>query len=797
MNSKWNLLYKGFNPSEESLRESLCTLGNGYFGTRGTFPGSKADNVHYPGTYVNGVYNQLKDKIDGHEIENESLVNAPNWLVLKFKQGSEWFDLKKVHIISYQQKLDIRHGILTRSIHFRDNHGRETSMTERRIVHMKNMHLAALEIKITPKNWSGIVQIHSALDGTVSNSQIKRYRQLSTKHLRPVKTGTFNKDGIYLLTETNQSHIRIAESARTRIYSGNKEKKVKRNLVRKRGYIAQNISFRVNKKNPVKIEKIVSLYTSNDHAIYEPCYESVKALNNVERFDKLLGSHILAWKHLWEKFDVEIGNSVRNQMILRLHIFHLLQTVSINSIGLDISVPARGLHGEAYRGHIFWDELFILPFITLRMPEVTRSLLLYRYRRLEEARLNAKQQGLKGALYPWQSGSDGKETSQKIHLNPLSGRWLPDHSHLQRHVNVAIAYNVWEYYEITDDIGFLSEYGAEIILEVARCLASLTTYNKKLGRFEIRGVIGPDEYHDKYPWSDKPGLDNNAYTNIMTVWTLDTAIKTLGILPSERKRELQESMSLDNREVERWKQIIRKMRVVFHDKDIISQFEKYEKLKEFDWKAYRIKYGNIHRLDRILESENDTPNNYKASKQADVLMLFYLFSTKKLKELFKKMGYRFDARIMRKNVDYYLDRTSHGSTLSNVVHSWVLSRLDRPASWRYFIKSLESDVLDIQGGTTKEGIHLGAMAGTEDIAQRCYTGMEFRNKIIFFDPSLPKELRKVKLKIMYRGNWLDILVTHSLMKISSGSGQDKKIKMSFYNKVCKLKPGKELSLSCK
>ena len=153
---------------------------------------------------------------------------------------------------------------------------------------------------------------------------------------------------------------------------------------------------------------------------------------------------------------------------LRLHVFHLLQTVSPHSIDLDVGIPARGLHGEAYRGHVFWDEMFVLPFLNLRLPEVARSMLLYRWRRLPQARASARSAGHRGAMFPWQSGATGREESQTLHLNPRSGRWLPDNSHLQRHIGLAVAYNTWRYYEATGDVDFLTEYGAELILSVAR-----------------------------------------------------------------------------------------------------------------------------------------------------------------------------------------------------------------------------------------------------------------------------------------------------------------------------------------
>ena len=216
----------------------------------------------------------------------------------------------------------------------------------------------------------------------------------------------------------------------------------------------------------------------------------------------------------------------------------LLQTLSAHSVDLDVGIPARGLHGEAYRGHIFWDDAFVFPYLNLRMPELSRALLLYRWRRLPQAREAAREIGCRGAMFPWQSGSDGREETQTLHLNPRSGRWLPDHSHLQRHINAAIAYSTWQYYEATGDTDFLAQHGAEIIFEIAKFWSSLASYDRADDRFDLRGVMGPDEYHDGYPWRDEPGLDNNAYTNVMVVWVLIHALECVEVLPDRRRGEL-------------------------------------------------------------------------------------------------------------------------------------------------------------------------------------------------------------------------------------------------------------------
>ncbi|MFQ5539892.1 MAG: glycosyl hydrolase family 65 protein, partial [Candidatus Binatia bacterium] len=189
-------------------------------------------------------------------------------------------------------------------------------------------------------------------------------------------------------------------------------------------------------------------------------------------------------------------------------------------------------------------------------------------------------------------------------------------------------------------------------------------------------------------------------------------------------------------------------------------------LEEFDWDGYRKKYGNIERLDRILEAEGDSPNRYKLSKQADVLMLFYLFPVTELRRIFKQLGYVFDKNTFRKNVNYYIERTSHGSTLSRVAHAYVLARIDPGRFWNFFSEALRSDIADIQGGTTKEGIHLGAMAGTDDLVLGCYAGITTWGDAISFDPILPEAVQRLHFRLRYRGQWLELDLVKGLLRIS-------------------------------
>ncbi len=787
----WIVRFDGFDPKQERLRETLCTLGNGYFATRGAAEETEADAIHYPGTYLAGGYNRRKTAIAGRTVENEDFVNLPNWLSLTFRpEDGGWFHPDVYEILTWTRELDLKQGVLTRTLHVRDPQGRETRLCYRRFVSLADPHLAGISLSLTPENWAGGLHIRSGLDGRVRNAGVKRYQQLRGDHLEALFSQPAGEEGMALLVRTNQSQLTITQAARTQIFRQSLDITPARTTQTETGYVAQDMALTVAPGEIVTVEKIVALFTSRDRAVSECRLAATQALRRAERFTPLVEQHAQAWQRTWKLCDSVVVEQPRIQRIVRLHAFHLLQTVSAHTRDLDVSIPARGLHGEAYRGHIFWDELFIFPFFTFRLPELTRALLLYRYRRLPQARLAARQAGYQGAIYPWQSGSDGREESQIVHLNPSSGRWIPDHSALQRHVNIAVAYNVWQYYQTTLDTDFLSLYGAEMIVDIARFWASATTYNPELERYEIRGVMGPDEYHESYPGSETPGLNNNAYTNVMAVWTLQRALDILALLPTERSRVLRSQLELSEQALERWTDITKKMRVVFHGDGMLSQFEGFETLQEFDWDGYRKTYGDIHRLDRILEAENDSPDHYQVTKQADALMLLYLLPEDEVIRLLGQLGYALDRATLRATIDYYFQRTSHGSTLSRVVHAWVLARIDPQRSWQLFLEALESDINDIQGGTTAEGIHAGVMAGTLDLLQRCYMGMETWGDTVWFRPCLPEALSSgLAFRFQYRGNWFSVSATQHTLSVTFDSGWRPPARIGIAGQTSELRPG--------
>ncbi|MFZ2526445.1 MAG: glycosyl hydrolase family 65 protein [Rhodococcus sp. (in: high G+C Gram-positive bacteria)] len=758
----FGLDYDRFDSATEGLREALTSTGNGYFCTRGTAEWEDMGPVHYPGTYVHGIYNRETTIMGGRPVLNEDLVNVSNWLVLKLRiDGEDAIRLDNVELLGYRHTYDIRSATVLREMTFRDHSGRETTLRSRRFVSMADSHQAAIEWTITPENWSGRVEVVSALDGRVTNRVVARYRQLEGRHLDPVSPRTFSDETIALRVQTRQSDLYVAEAARTRVFRGidrDSPCEVDRSLYQMEDYIQQVLGFDVERRKPVRVEKMVSLYTSRDNAITEPLVAAGTHALRYPDFATAFADHWAAWDELWDICDVQLPGEPRAHLLLGLHVAHVLQVCSRHTARHDAGVPARGLNGEAYRGHVFWDEMYVYPFLNLRMPEVTRSLILYRYRRLAEARWAAEKAGFNGAMFPWQSGSDGTEETQEVHLNPLSGQWDPDLSRNQRHINAAIFYNVWRYHQTTDDAEFLADYGAELMVEIARFWASIAHWNPERERYEIHGVMGPDEFHERYPGTDEPGVRNNAYTNVMVAWVMGSVPSILGTLSTIRRTALLSRLAVSDDELILWENMSRRMFVPFH-LGVISQFEGYDELEELDWDHYRAGYPDIGRLDRILRAEGEDPNRYKLAKQADTVMLFFLFDYEELEPVFTRLGYPFDRDLVNRTIEYYDARTSHGSTLSHVTFASVLADLDPLGSWERFMVALESDVSDLQGGTTKEGIHMGVMSGTLDVVQRTYVGVRVCDGVLVFRPRLVDRLDGVSFSIRFRGTPLRVRIS--------------------------------------
>lgn len=788
----WFLEYFDYDSKKEKSRESLLTVGNGYLGTRGAMEETTACETNYPGTYIAGLYNRVISKVADRDIENEDFVNIPNWLFINFRiENGEWFDANKTEIISLKRSLNFANGCLSKEMIVRNSDGQETKISSLRIASMANPHLVAIQYKIQALNYSGSIEIKSENDSNVLNSGVPRYADLNQKQLKPLTEGNDDKIG-WLLVKTIQSEIEISQAVKLSVYKNSKVKKVEIGNKNVSGKISSTLKIGLNENEEVAVEKVVAIFTSKNDDVTNPLESSKNAVISAGSFESVLKESELVWKKIWDKIDIQIEGDPKSQMLIRLHLYHLMVAASPNNISIDAGIAARGLHGEAYRGHIFWDELYIMPIYNLFFPEVAKSILNYRFRRLNKAREYAKEYGYKGAMFPWQSGSDGREETQTIHLNPISGIWGDDYSSLQRHISIAVAYNTWYYFQVTNDNNFLEESGAEMFLEICRFWASKSELDKTTGRYSISKVMGPDEFHEEHKASKGGGVKDNAYTNIMVAWLFVRAAEILENLPESSRTKITSKINLETEEIQDWKTISENINIPLSENGIIEQFDGYFDLKELDWDEYRKKYKNIYRLDRILKAEGKSPDDYKLAKQADTLMTFYNIDEEDVSGILKNSGHKIPANYLKENYNYYLNRTSHGSTLSRVVHAYLANQFgNKDEGNKLYFEALQSDFTDIQGGTTAEGIHAGVMGGTVLMSITSFAGINLKRNILKINPSLPKNWDSIKFNFGFKNNKYIIDLSHYQLIIQVKSDISKEVEIEFSNKKIILPTNRE------
>jgi beta-phosphoglucomutase family hydrolase len=776
----WRLSYEGFDAGHEGHREALTTVGNGYLAVRGAAP-EGGGPASYPGMYLAGVYNRVAAEAGGEAVVEEHLVNAPDCLPLDLRVGGgPWWSEGGMAVVLEHRSLDLHRAVLERRLLLEAPGGQRMEVVQVRFASMAEPHLLVLDTTITPLGWSGTLDVRSGVNAGVRNANIPGPASGEGVHLVD-KTGTEAAvgeapgGGISIVeAETTQSRIRIAVAFRTCVAGGTEGRQGQSGAFHFRTF-----EVPVADGTPTKVGKLVAVATSRDRAVSSPVSGAVAVLERAgQDTGALLAAHHAAWHRELRPFLVDIDASGQVRLVLNLHIFHVLQTLTRHTAELDAGVTARGLHGEGYRGHVFWDELFVLPLLTSRTPDVARSLIDYRWRRLPAARHAAAAAGFRGAMFPWQSGSDGTEETPRWLYNDRSGRWVRDHSHLQLHAGLAVAFNAWQYYQATNDVPWLLGRGAELIVEVARFFCSRAEYSESTGRYHLRGLVGPDEYHTGYPSSPEPGLDDNAYTNVMAAWACLRAADIATAFRGGEAGELALRLGVTEDEVAGWTRLGRLFFVPFHPDGVISQFAGYWELAELDWDRYRETYDSIERLDLILEAENDATNGYKLAKQADVLMLPYLLGRDGLISLLAELGYTLTVDQFNRTVEYYLDRTAHGSTLSRVAHASVLAALDADRAWDSFREALDADLDDTQHGTTRAGIHLGAMAGTIDVVQRSFAGLRLSGDALVFAPNVPNGLRSVAFEVRYRGHHLTVRLKDGRMRIASAPGDAAPVRLN-------------------
>lgn len=758
----WKLHYEGYQPGKDEYSvESLLTVGNGYLGIRGTTPEMEICSENYPATYLASLYNTVASPVGDQQVTNEDFVNIPNLQKMYLIIDGEKIDYANNKLLSFSRTLDLKTGLFESSAVIETKQGKQIKIDTKRFASMAAVQQVHLTYRFTPLNFSDELFFVSEADASVYNFNVARYRDLTREHLTDV-TLQAEGAGIFVDAYTNQSKILVRQQSflRSQTQDLTTLKNDHQDLK-----VTQTLKIAARKGEASQFEKVILIEQYRPDTIIPPFTWQ----QTLPSFTAAFEASRLAWEQLWQKAEMVVEGDLMSQKLLHLHTYHLLVAASPNgNQHLDASITARGLHGEAYRGHIFWDELFILPFYFNHFPETAKEILLYRYRRLAKAKENAKEIGLKGAMYPWQSGLDGSEQSQKLHLNPISGKWKEDHSRLQRHVSLAIAYNVWQYYQQTQDQIFMEQAGLEMLLEIAHFWQSLAQYDEITKRYSIEGVMGPDEFHESYPNAQNGGLKNNTYTNMMVVWLFEIIAKLQDTFDPNIFKAIQTKTQINAQTLHEMQQMKQHLTLEINPDGILAQFEGYFDLAELDWDGYRQKYGNIYRMDRILNAEGKSADQYQVAKQADTLMVFYNLAKNQIDQILTDLNYTLPTDYLEKNLAYYLARTSHGSTLSRIVHAKLASLANQPTlAWQLYQEALYSDYRDIQGGTTAEGIHAGVMAATLDVPVTTFAGIDLRQDTIVIQPNLPEKWTRLAFHFTWRNILFQISVSHDTFKITA------------------------------
>jgi trehalose/maltose hydrolase-like predicted phosphorylase len=595
----WTLIEPQFDPAQLLSRETIFTIGNGYLGTRGSFEEGYPQAL--PATLVHGMYD------DAPGVYTE-LANCPDWLSLVIIVNTERFRLDRGEIIHYERQLDLRNGLLSRSVRWRSPAGNTLDLRFERFASLADHQVLGLRCELTPIDFDGTIEIQSSINAYPDNEGLDHWEQLDR--------GNFDQ-GIWLQVRTRSSQIELGMAMKVTTIDTNTALQVTDNL----DAPALKITWKVIAGQTVGVEKLVALSTSQDTD--RPVQAAQIKLAGLPSYALLLDAHRQAWNEVWQQSDIEIEGDCNAQLAVRYNLFQLFIGACSHIEGdcpknSRVSIPAKALSGLGYRGHVFWDtEIFMLPFFTLTQPTIARSLLTYRYHALDGARRKASHSGYQGAMFAWESAATGDEMTPRwsILSDPYAESvriWCRDR---EIHISADIAYAAWQYWYATGDDSWLRDYGAEIILDTALFWISRVVWNVQQGRYDLCTIIGADEYHEQ--------VNNNAYTNRMVQWHLEKAVAVYTWLQNkfaDRAAELGQRLQLTPEKLLNIQQIIEKIYIPYDPKtELIEQFEGFFQLKDIRLSDYEPRNQSIQAVLGMHET-----NQRQVLKQPDALMLLFL-----------------------------------------------------------------------------------------------------------------------------------------------------------------------------
>lgn len=703
----WTLVENNFDPASQNHKETIFTIGNGYLSSRGVF------EEGYPGesraTFVHGVF-------DATPIVFTELANVPDWLALQIVLNGQKFSLTYGKVLEYRRKLDLQNGVLTRHVRWQAPSGQTATIQLERFASLAHPHLFYLRCQVTPE-FEGRVEIRAALNAHVDNQGLRHWNVTHQERTAP--------EVAWLQTVTRQSGIRLVEVMR--LLNGN----LPLEYWDAEGQPTLCFSAEAQHGQPLSMTKIVSLVTSRD--AQDPFQLALEQIQSASEWQTALEEQKQAWAQEWERCQVSIEGDAEAELAVRFSLFQLL--IAAPRADNRVSIGAKTLSGFGYRGHAFWDtEIFMLPLFIYTAPHIARNLLDYRVLTLPAAREKARQAGYEGAWFAWESADTGDE---------VTPTWMPDFHDKKKlarvwtgdlaiHISADVAYAVWQYWHATADDAWFLERGAELILDTAKFFASRAEWLSERDCYGYSHVIGPDEYHDH--------VNNNAYTNRMAQWTIQTAFSTLDWLRQnypQKAQELTNALDLTPERLAYWRKVSENMYLSVQPNGLIEQFDGFFNLRDVKLDDYEPRTKSMHEIFGI-----EAANHYQAIKQPDVLMMQYL-----LRDVYTEQQ-------IRVNYEYYTPRTDHtyGSSLGPSIQAILACQMgDVDEAYKHFIRAARADLRDVRRNAG-DGIHAASAGGIWQAIAFGFGGLRIHPDGRWeIHPRLPKHWKQLSFRFTLRG----------------------------------------------
>jgi len=725
----WKIIETAFYPRFLAQTETIFSIGNGYIGIRGTHEESVP--VFQRGTFVNGFHEswpiEYGEEAYGFAKKGQTIVNVPDGTIIRLFVDDEPFRLESGNILLYERTLDMKSGTLDRTILWETPTGKQVLIESRRFVSHVHRHLAVITYQVTLLNAEApiviVSEMRSSLDNQSKGWDPRRSRVGNSCDLDEI--GRKCEGSRMMLLHSTRNSLMTVGCGAEHVLETDCEYRISTTDTKEVTKLLCSVAAKPGK--PIQILKYLCYYADRAQES-EDMYERVqRTLDRAVQsgFNDLVAGQRAFLDDFWERSDVEFDMEPTRpdrtrgevQQALRWNLFQLLQACGRAD---GMGVPAKGLTGQTYEGHYFWDtEIYVLPFLIYTAPRLARNLLRFRYSMLDKARERAKELNQRGALFPWRTIT-GEEASAYYAAGTA-----------QYHINADIVYALRKYVEATGDRSLLYNEGAEILVETARLWYDLGFYAERCdGMFCIHGVTGPDEYTTV--------VNNNAYTNLMARENLRYAAETVTEMANNHPQHyetLVHRTSLELSEVVEWKRAADRMYIPRDSETgILPQDDTFLVREVWDLKA-----TPRDRFPLLLYYHPLVIYRHQVIKQADVVLALFL------------LGDKFSTEDKKRNFDYYDPLTTGDSSLSACIQSIVASEIgDKRNALRYARYAMLMDLADV-GGNVRDGCHIASMGGTWMVVVYGFAGMRDFNGEIRFDPRIPKEVGRIRFVIEVRG----------------------------------------------